>query len=350
MIRIRAAAACALLTFGLGISACATVMQGSGEPAQIFQIATTPIPLSSSDNHETRVGDLLYRGGVELQANDPRFGGWSGLAISTDGKRLLSQSDDAHWLRAEPVYDKNGDLSDVNRAEMADMNGLDGKPMIGKEGDAEGLATISPAGPDGPVLVSFERNDRVWRYDLSHTLDAMPEPVAMPDAIHKLRMNSGLESIVLLQPHTLLAIAEDTRDANRDMIAWLVPYEGRDTGVRYGALGIVVHAPYEISDAAMSPDGKDLYLLERHYFGPILGVVIAVRRVDVSSITAGSRVDGREIAKFTLHENIDNMEGIALRKSSEGKLLLYMISDDNYDHLLQRTLLLMFEVSDRSVQ
>ena len=47
-----------------------------------------------------------------------------------------------------------------------------------------------------------------------------------------------------------------------------------------------------------------------------------------------------------MRENIDNMEGVALRREKDGKTLLYMISDDNYNLVLQRTVLLMFEVAD----
>jgi hypothetical protein len=41
--------------------------------------------------------------------------------------------------------------------------------------------------------------------------------------------------------------------------------------------------------------------------------------------------------------NIDNMEGIAVRRGPKGETLLYLISDDNFSPL-QRTLLLMFEL------
>jgi hypothetical protein len=45
--------------------------------------------------------------------------------------------------------------------------------------------------------------------------------------------------------------------------------------------------------------------------------------------------------------NIDNMEGLAVRRGPKGETLLYILSDDNYSPL-QRTLLLMFEVKNGS--
>jgi hypothetical protein len=58
----------------------------------------------------------------------------------------------------------------------------------------------------------------------------------------------------------------------------------------------------------------------------------------------GASARGDEIARFTPHENIDNTEGMALRRDAQGPALLYMTSDDNYNLVLQCTLLLMFEV------
>ena len=62
-----------------------------------------------------------------------------------------------------------------------------------------------------------------------------------------------------------------------------------------------------------------------------------------STSSAGATLGGKEIAEFSMRENIDNMEGLALRRGADGKTFLYMISDDNYNPL-QRTLLLMFEL------
>jgi hypothetical protein len=331
----------AILALGAGAA-----FGAASVPPDTVTLSAKSILLSSADLKESRVGQLLYRGGLEIASPDARFGGWSGLVVSADGTRLLSQSDEGHWLRTTLSYDKNGRLVGIGEAQLADMENLDGgKPMLKQEGDAEGLTALSGKGLDGAVAVSFERDHRIWRYDLSRWLDVKPLAVSAPDAIKTLESNSGLEALTMLKPHSLLAIAETGQAANGDMPAWLVAYDGKDAGVQYGALSVKPHAPYEISDAAMSPDGRDLYLLERHYFDPIRGVVAAVRRIDAASVKAGARLEGEEIAEFTMHENIDNMEGLALRRSADGKTLLYMISDDNYNHTLQRTVLLMFEVA-----
>lgn len=343
-----------LTRLGLGVAILAAVLGLRGSIATIsasvwasdaVELKYRPIPLSSANLKESRVGTLVYRGGLEITSPDPRFGGWSGLIVSTDGSHVLSQSDEGHWLRATLRYNRRGDLAGLSDGQLADMEALDGSKLRPKqEADAEGLAALSDKGPDGPVAVSFERDARIWRYDVSTSLDVAPTNIPAPEDVKTLDFNSGLEALARISPDTLLTIAETPQVRGNDHPAWLIPVPGQNSKRPFHRLAVRHHDPYEISDAEMSPDGRWLYLLERHYFGPIRGVVVAVRRVEASAIKAGAQLDGDEIARFTMHENIDNMEGLALRREANGKTLLYMISDDNYNLLLQRTVLLMFEI------
>ena len=63
-----------------------------------------------------------------------------------------------------------------------------------------------------------------------------------------------------------------------------------------------------------------------------------------SDVHEGARLDGKVLANLAFQDaNIDNMEGLAVRRGPKGETLLYMISDNNFS-MLQRTLLLMFEL------
>ena len=336
---VAAAAACVALGLWIGFG---PIHAAFGDAVTLNYKA---LPLSSADLKEKQVGALLYRGGIEITSPDARFGGWSGLLVSADGTRMLSQSDEGHWLRARLVYDGRGNLSGIADGQLADMEARDGSKLAPKiEADAEGLAALSDKGPDGPVAVSFERDARIWRYDVSSSLDVAPTDIPAPKEIRTLDFNSGLEGLTRFSSDTLFTVAETPQIRGNDHPAWLVPLPGNGKNQPFTELSVVHHDPYEISDAAMSPDTRELYLLERHFFGPVRGVVVAVRRIPASDVRAGARLEGNEIAKFTMHENIDNMEGMALRRDSGGHTLLYMISDDNYNLVLQRTVLLMFEV------
>ena len=91
-----------------------------------------------SHDKDGRIAPGLYwRGGLKLVSPDPRFGGFSGLALSADGTRLLAVSDDGWWLTARLVYDK-GDLANLVEPSMAPLRDRSGKRATSKRGrDAE---------------------------------------------------------------------------------------------------------------------------------------------------------------------------------------------------------------------
>lgn len=80
------------------------------------------------------------------------------------------------------------------------MLDMQGRPMQGKEGEPEGLTLERPGDLYGREAVSFERDVRVWRCDLSHGFDAKPTNVPIghwDDALHD---NQQLEAITLFKP------------------------------------------------------------------------------------------------------------------------------------------------------
>lgn len=330
-------AAC-ILGAVFAVSGCAMANGAPGAAA-----TATAIPLFPLAPAETIVGHLRYRGGIVIEPRDARVGGLSGLIVAADGNEMIAVSDMAYWFRARLTYDMTGNLDGIDEADIRPMRGLDGISLQGKAGDAEGLSAFEPGLLDGAVLVSFERDHRVWLYDLANGFDTLPEPIDMPSGIATLNANGGIEGIAVIGPNEILAVSEETRNSAGDYRGWIVPYPPHVGRGGYGEIGIVPREPYAITDAAAAPTGE-IYLLERRY-SLAGGVGMRVRRVSRAEIAPGVRVLGEELAELSGHDaNIDNMEGIAVRTTSAGETLLYVISDDNYQAGVQRTLLLMFEV------
>ncbi len=324
--------------FVLAFGAFASAGESQGKPADI---ESGRIPLYPAHPDQRRAGMLVYRGGLVLRSGAREFGGWSDLAVKEDGSEILAISDDAHWLRARLSYDANGDLAGANSGEIAPMLDMQGRPMRGKEGDAEGLTLEHPGDLYGTVAVSFEGNVRVWRYDLSHGLDAKPTNVRIGHWVDALHDNQQLEAITLIKSDTLLAFAETKVNAGDDILAAMETYPGTGAPVTR-MLSVVPHDPFAITSAANAPDGG-IYLLERR-FSLIGGMGMELRHIAPGEIREGARLNGDVLANLSYQDaNIDNMEGIAVRRGPQGETFLYIISDDNYSPL-QRTLLLMFEV------
>ena len=66
-------------------------------------------------------------------------------------------------------------------------------------------------------------------------------------------------------------------------------------------------------------------------------------RVPASDIQAGAELSGTELAVFEQPVTTDNYEGISAVRQPDGKVMLYIVSDDNLWGF-QRTLLLIFEI------
>jgi hypothetical protein len=66
-----------------------------------------------------------------------------------------------------------------------------------------------------------------------------------------------------------------------------------------------------------------------------------IRRIAGSELKPGAVVAGTVLIEADLSDQIDNMEGLAIKPGPDGETLLLIVSDDN-NSVIQRTLLLQF--------
>lgn len=313
--------------------------------SESIEVSTSQLIWNPQDRSELTTGKLIWAGGIEISSPHEDFGGWSGLAVSSDGAAMLSVSDQGNWLTSILLYDERGRLSGMAEAKIAPMLGLDGKPVAGKSlGDAESLV-IAPGTTDslmGKAYVGFERAHRIWRYDLeAYGAEAKPEQLLTQRHFGRLNNNGGIESLELLPPSAegkaprILAITEDTLDPLGHIKGFIAE------GHHISWFGVMVREPYSPTDMARLPNG-DLLLLERRY-SPLAGVGMQMRLIRGETLKRDAVLDGEVLIDVGQRYSIDNMEGLAVREDDNGDLLIYVISDDNFNPL-QRTLLLMFRL------
>ena len=75
-----------------------------------------------------RYGRLEFRGGLTMTSPDARFGGFSGLIVSPDGRRLMAVSDEGYWLSASIKYAGRAP-SGIDNARMGPLLALNGRPL-----------------------------------------------------------------------------------------------------------------------------------------------------------------------------------------------------------------------------
>jgi hypothetical protein len=328
----------------------AQAQSGAAEP---IDVSVDPVPLNPrAPGPGGTLGALEYLAGYELSSSYGGWGGFSGLAISADGDRLLAVSDVGLWLDARAVHEGGRKLADVNSAFMVPLLDEAGQPLHGKVfSDAEALATDL----DGSLLVSFEREHRLWRYTEANGLDrAAAVAVASPLDGSLLTSNAGAEGLAVLTDGTIVVLTEGTSATGSSEAAGEEPDAEAAAGAAAGPIPGWIRLDgtwhdiawqrsglFRVTDAAGLPNG-DLLVLERRFTrvgGPAARLTIVPR----GQIEPGAVLVGQELALLRLPQTVDNFEGVAARRGADGSTLIYILSDDNR-HPLQRTLLLQFRL------
>ncbi|MEO3427255.1 esterase-like activity of phytase family protein [Pelagibius sp. CAU 1746] len=301
-----------------------------------LEIRATPLRFNAEDKTQVTAGDLRWRGGLLLSADDPRFGGLSDLAISPDGTRITAITDAGRWITARLTYDRNGHLAGVAEGRWGALRGAGGLLLTGKaRQDAEALTRLD----DGSFAVAFERRHRLRRFP-GGDLTKPPVEIAAPASLAAAAGNSGIEALVALAGDRLLAFTEGQKVgglAGGDSYAVYL----RDGAGLWQGLALKPKGLFHPTGAAQLPSG-DVILLERR-FTLLGGVSARLRRLPLAAIQPGALLDGSEIAELRPPLTLDNFEGVAVHRLGDGTTRITLVSDDNFSPL-QRTLLVQFDL------
>ena len=292
--------------------------------AEPLSVNSVPLNVDIGTQIAGSGGDLVYRGGVELSSEDPRFGGFSGLLVTHNGNKLLAISDRGWWLQGDLFYNESGDLVGVQHVEILPMRPLEAGPNFTL--DAEAVVQTG----DGELVVAYERQHRLWSYS---DVWSGPKPINMGKALSKLPFNLGIESLVFMAPGEFLAITE-SRAEGQNFAAFYRTKSGLS----------LVKYPYDSyfrpSDAVRIAESK-LLVLERGYNKEV-GVGARLVLAQLLRHDGHFEITGNVLVNLRWPIPLDNFEGLAIVQSPSVANTIYLLSDDNYSKD-QRTLLLMFE-------
>jgi cyclophilin family peptidyl-prolyl cis-trans isomerase len=295
-----------------------------------FLPLTAPVELAEGEPDKT-VGELIFRGGVEIAPDKAAIGGISGLEWHEG--RLHAVADDGRWLALTPE-DVQGRLVDVSLVTIGPLLDERGRDLGAKErGDAEAIARTA----QGEWLIAFEREHRIWRYPspeaaASGSDDRAAALVAGAEA------NSGIEALAAYA-EGLLACGEWTDPARPNCLR--VGPQGAQPFALAAPEGIAA-ADGVPTDAACKPDGTCFVLFRS--FRPDEGNRAAIVEIAPDNAATTLAVLAPPLA-------LDNFEGLAWREE-QGRDYLYIVSDDNFRNCesrpgsgCQRTLLMKFEIA-----
>ncbi|RZJ19583.1 MAG: Tat pathway signal protein [Brevundimonas sp.] len=315
----------ALLT--LSLAACAGAGRVSETWAPRDATGWTAVGVS------TRAVGLGLPGGAVLAPGVRFAGGLNVVVEPTSPFRSLSDlkltgsdgfvtvSDTGDLALAALRLDRSGRLVGLDNPRIRRLTGMDGLPITDKvQGDAEGLILT----PTGDLLVSFERDHRIWTYGPLAALTT-PRPVASPD--YAFALNDGMEGIA--------AAPGGWRVTGESGGVWDCAPAGGCLTVVAPPEPLLQDGDYRITGMDRDPAGDGWFVVQRRYTPPI-DARARVRRM------APDGALGPVLIELKLPGTTDNFEGVAA-ETRAGRTRLYILSDDNFSPA-QRTLLLAFDL------
>jgi hypothetical protein len=309
-------------------------------------IAVEAKPIEAFDRTGTgtsHFGRLEWRGGLALTSSSPYFGGWSGLVMDPDGRRFVAISDSGIWMTGE-LNTTGGKPQGVSNTRIGPLLAADGLPFTReRDRDSEAVALVNGTVGNGSLLVAFEQNHRILSYDITRDgLSAARGALPMPPEAKHMSSNKGLEAMTVMRggpfKGATIAFSERLLDRNHNHTGWIW------SGASPQRLNLENIGDFELTDLASQEDGT-LFVLERR-FRWLEGVKMRLRRILPQDLQPGRTIHGEVLVEADLNYEIDNMEGLSLSRGKPGETIITMISDDNFNHLLQRTLLLQFSFSE----
>ena len=264
---------------------------------------------------------VTFAGGVEIVLTpDSPLHSLSDLKLTGEGG-FISVTDAGDLVRGALRLDGRGRLAGVEGLRYRRLTLRDGSPIVEKvDGDAEGLAFTHA----GDLLISFERDHRIWNYGRGEAPAARPTVAALPGFAFTL--NDGIEGM-----------AASPR-------GWVVAGESGGVWDCNGSGCITLAAPpetpladrdYRITGMDENPAGDGWFVVQRSFAPPVDA------RAQVRLMAADGDL-GPVLIELKLPGTTDNFEGIAAERHGNG-VRLYILSDDN-GNPPQRTLLLAFDV------
>ncbi|MBS7537908.1 esterase-like activity of phytase family protein [Ancylobacter lacus] len=329
--------ALAVLAWAAPVMATSSAPAAAVTAAQPLTVVATPIPaFSAGDLAGRRYGRLEFRGGIELRSANPRFGGLSSLILELDGRHFLTLSDHGDWFAGELLTegDRPTGMANVTTGPLRDQRGRT-LASFGR-GDTESLARLP-----GGFAVGIERVQEIWFFPGSRLAGAGGRPWPTDGQLKRLAYNNGIEALMAaplpgLGEPALIAVGESDPTAVDSLPGFIFAPRFR------GSFSIARSEGFDATDMALGPDGM-VYLLERR-FSWLTGVGMRLRRFPLAEIRPGARIEGDVLITAGPTSAIDNMEGLAVTRNAAGEIILTLISDDNFNHQLQRTVLLRFAV------
>lgn len=285
-------------------------------------LSVTPLDLPDSQTLRAHLGVFRLTGIWELDSPVPAFGGYSAL-VPISRRRMMAISDQGGRM----MFNLPG--AGEPNVRFGGSNKLFAK---GRTRDIES-ATFDPT---GKILLlgieganSIVATDRRWRGGRE----------VAPPLIAGWGRNSGAEAMVWLKDGRVVLLREITVGVLDSDEHEAVVFDGNPVdGAKGHPFRFIAEPNFSTTDMAQMPDGRVLILMRRLVWPMPQRFAGRIAIADPSEIRPGGAWRAQTVASLSSSLPVDNFEGMAILPERDGRLAVWIISDDNKG-ALQRTLL-----------
>lgn len=290
-------------------------------PTASLRFAEVPLPPKAV--LAQHLGAFELERAWSLTSDYSAFGGYSAL-LPRPGGRLMAIADNARRFEFSPPG--------VPYAPSISAEVLPGFERIRINRDTE-AATQDPA--TGTVWVAREDSNAISRIDPAFRGFANIRPLAMRDWPY----NVGPEAMVRLHDGRFIVLREGFERFFESRLHDAVLFP-RDPllGDKTAQFKFAGSPNFSVTDMAQLPDGRVLILMRRLLWPFPLHFAGRIMIADPKEIRPGKVWQSTEVAKLTSTLPVDNFEGMAIEPRADGRVTVWLISDDNHA-ATQRTLL-----------
>ena len=282
---------------------------------------------SHNSNKLSKLKNLKYISGLEINGNHPDFGGLSGLIINSNFS-FYAIGDQGIWVTGKLNLDDKNKINSISNVKLGYLKNENDNYLVslGKSyTDAEAIEIYNEK-----LIVSFERNHRILIYNQINK-----KPYIFYDKLRLLDLpnNGGIEAMARLKDNSLFLLSEDLVTSDDKLMGFILKNN------KLKKVLINKSGSFKPTDLSALPSG-DIILLERSY-SPIKGAAARLSLIKHEDLLYEKIIHPIHIDIIAPPMVVDNFEGISILEHEGGGFNIFILSDDNFN-AFQKTLLFQF--------
>ncbi|WP_255405894.1 esterase-like activity of phytase family protein [Novosphingobium sp. CF614] len=297
------------------------------------RVSVVPLTMPPARMLAPFLGPFHLEGAWQLESRDSKFFGYSSMVPLPDG-RILAINDAGGYMRFSPPGAKPS---------VPQLRWIKFGPH-GRDNSYHDVESVAHDPASGRYWLGLEGRNAIFRLNARLVEEARIKSPAMAGWA----LNTGPEALARLPDGRFVTIREITRSWRDSRLHEAVVFDG-DPILHPDGRKFLFDGPdnFSVVDMALLPDGRALILMRRLLWPLPMRFAGRIVIADTARIRPGHVWHSIPLASLASVLPVDNFEAIGLVPQPDGRVAVWLMSDDNRMRRLQRTLLWKLSVDPR---